>query len=166
MTDTAGLRESGDEIEREGIRRAENAVKAADLVIWLKEEGETLPALPKETPVVTVGAKCDIQKQNGCDVNLSSLTGEGLEALKALMYARGAGEDLDGAYLMEERHYRAVERAAEAAARAIAAAEGGLYAELYAEDVKAAWLALGELSGETASEAVINEIFAKFCVGK
>ncbi len=166
LTDTAGLRESGDEIEREGIRRAENAVKAADLVIWLKEEGETLPALPKETPVVTVGAKCDIQKQSGCDVNLSSLTGEGLEALKALMYARGAGEDLDGAYLMEERHYRAVERAAEAAARAIAAAEGGLYAELYAEDVKAAWLALGELSGETASEAVINEIFAKFCVGK
>lgn len=166
LTDTAGLRDSADEIEREGIRRAENAVRAADLVIWLKEDGEILPELPQDTPVITVGSKCDICSRSGADVNVSAVTGEGLDKLKALMYERGVGADAEGAYLMEERHYRAVERAAEAAERAIAAAEGGLYAELYAEDVKSAWLALGELSGETSSEAVISEIFEKFCVGK
>lgn len=164
LVDTAGLRESGDLIEREGIRRAEQTIASADVIVWLKEEGAP-PVSPAETPVIAVGAKSDLTRRTDCDVVLSSKTGEGIEALKALLYERGLGREND-VYLLEERHYRAAQEACEAAAAALSAVEGGLPAELYAEDVKCAWFALGAFSGETAAENVITEIFEKFCVGK
>lgn len=165
LTDTAGLRESCDEIEREGIRRAENAIRAADVVVYLKEEGDDM-RFPEGVPVITVCAKCDLGRKTDCDVCLSSVTGEGIGTLRALLYERGFGRENDGAYLMEERHYRAVEEAYQAILRAKKGAEEGLSAELYAENLKAAYVALGRISGETATEDVIAEIFSKFCVGK
>ncbi len=164
LVDTAGLRESDHAIEREGIRRAEKAIAAADVIVYLKEDGEDF-AFPADTPCITVGAKCDLKRRNDCDVVLSSLTGEGLEAFRELLYSRGYGQESD-VFLLEERHYRAVKDAAEAVSAARSAVESGLPAELYAEDVKRAWESLGTISGETASETVITEIFEKFCVGK
>ena len=164
LVDTAGLRESDHAIEREGIRRAEKAIAAADVIVYLKEDGEDF-AVPADTPCITVGAKCDLKRRTDCDVVLSSLTGEGLEAFRELLYSRGYGQESD-VFLLEERHYRAVKDAAEAVFAARSAVESGLPAELYAEDVKRAWESLGTISGETASETVITEIFEKFCVGK
>ncbi len=165
LTDTAGLHEGADAVEREGIRRAEQAIKGADVVVYLKESGEKIE-LPEGVPVITVGAKCDLKREEGCDLLLSSLTGEGIEELLELLYTRGYGRENEGVYLLEERHYRAILRAHEAALEAISAIGGGLPPELYAEDLHRAYLALGEITGETATEAVINEIFDKFCVGK
>lgn len=164
LTDTAGLRESDNEIEREGIRRAENAVRAADIVLWLKEEGEEIE-LPQGTPVIKVCAKSDLHHVADCDISVCALTGEGIAELKSLLYERGYGRENDGVYLMEERHYSAAQRAYEHVQTALSSVET-LVVELYAEDVKNAWRALGEISGETATEAVITEIFNKFCVGK
>ena len=164
LNDTAGLREGADEVEREGIRRAENAVRGADVVIYLKEEGDGIE-LPASVPVITVGAKCDLSRKTGCDLNLSSRTGEGIERLKQRLYEVGYGQESD-VFVLEERHYRAAQNAREAVLAAIGAAEGGLPPELYAEDVKRAWYELGSFSGETATESVIAEIFEKFCVGK
>ena len=165
VTDTAGLRESSDEVEREGIRRAENAIKGADVIVWLRtEEGEQPPAFPA-VPVITAGAKSDLNRQTGCDVAISSLTGEGIGELKRLLYERGFGGD-DGAYLLEERHYEAVCNALAGTEAALRGVESGLPSELYAEDVKRAYTSLGEISGETAAENIIDEIFSKFCVGK
>lgn len=164
LYDTAGLREGADEVEREGIRRAENAVKGADLIVYLKESGDGF-SFPAETPVITVGAKCDLSRRTDCELSVSSRTGEGLAALKALMYERGYGRESD-IFVLEERHYRAAEAAYAAAVSALGGAEGGLPPELYAEDVHRAWYELGLFSGETATEAVISEIFEKFCVGK
>ncbi len=165
ITDTAGLRESGDAIEREGVRRAREAIMGADVIVWLKEEGEA-PAFPAGTPVITVGAKSDLHRRDDCDVVLSSYTGEGLSALKEKLYEVGFGKENDGAFLLSERHYRAAEAALCAVREAKTAAESGLLPELYAEDIRRAWETLGTLSGETASEAVVTEIFEKFCVGK
>ncbi len=166
LIDTAGLREGTDTVEREGIRRAELAVKNADLILWLKENGSAKEdELPPDTPVITVGAKCDFVKKEGCDVLVSSVTGEGLDKLKELMYERGFGRESD-VFVLEERHYRAASDAYEAVLKAERSVRDGLPAELYAEEVHAAWIALGAFSGETASEAVISEIFEKFCVGK
>lgn len=163
LIDTAGLRESGDEIEREGIRRAERAIESADLIVYLKEDDHL--SFPEGTPVITVGAKSDLgHAAEGCDVCLSALTGEGIEELKELMYERGYGRESD-VCLLEERHYRSVRESYEAVNEALSAVNDAPV-ELYAEDVKRAWMALGALSGETASEAVVNEIFEKFCVGK
>lgn len=164
FTDTAGLRESDDEIEREGIRRAENAVKAADAVLWLKEEGET-PAFAAGANVITVGAKSDLRRVPDCDITVSARTGEGIEELKKLLVERCCGTVTGGLYLLEERHYSAAERAHGHVLAALSSVRT-LPPELYAEDVKRAWEALGEISGETATEAIITEIFEKFCVGK
>lgn len=165
LTDTAGLHECGDEIEREGIRRAENAIKGADVIVYLKEKEDDI-SLPHETPVITVGAKCDIRKTEDCDVSLSALTGEGLWVLRELLYERGFGEQSDETYLMEERHYEAVREALEALGETLEGIAAELPAELCAEGLKRAYTALGTISGETASESVIEEIFSKFCVGK
>ena len=166
LTDTAGLRESTDEIETEGVRRAESAVKGADVIVWLKEEDTPPVTFPAGTPVITVGAKSDIVKREGYDVTLSARTGEGLELLKKLLVERGFAEGSEGVLLMEERHFAAVGAAHAAVCRALEAVEGGLPAELYAQDVREGWEALGLLSGDTAAESVIAQIFEKFCVGK
>ncbi len=165
LFDTAGLRERGSKTEREGIRRAENAAKGADLLLYLKEEGDGVK-LPEGVPVVTVGAKSDLGKKRECDLCVSAKTGEGLEALRELLYERGFGRENDGAYLFEERHREALLDAREALRRALEGAAAGAFTELVAEDLKSAYTALGRISGETASEDVIEEIFSKFCVGK
>lgn len=173
LFDTAGLRESADEIEREGIRRARNAVLGADVIVYLKEEGDDFQF--PDVPVITVHAKSDLKKsdlkknagerEDGA-LSVSSLTGEGIDTLKELLYEKGFGHENDEAFLMEERHFHALARARESVERAGEAASAGLPSELYAEDLKAAYSALGEISGETALEKVIEEIFSKFCVGK
>ena len=164
LTDTAGLRESSDAVEREGVRRAKAAIEGADVIVWLRDEAPA-PAFPAGTPVITVGAKSDLARKKDCDVVLSSRTGEGLDALRALLYERGFGRENDGAFLLSERHVRALEQAL-AAVRAAQAAVDTCPPELYAEDIRCAWQALGAISGETANERVIDEIFSKFCVGK
>ncbi len=164
--DTAGLHESRDAVERDGIARAEKAIRSADLIVWLKD-GELLPVdFPDGVPVLTVGAKSDIEKHGNCDLTVSARTGEGMERLKNLIYERGYGKENDGVYLMEERHYNALAEAKKYVERSIKTVESGAPAELYAEDITLALNALGQVSGESASEVVINEIFEKFCVGK
>ena len=165
LTDTAGLRESCDEIEQEGIRRAENALKSADLIVYLKEDGDKF-TFPEDVPCITVGAKSDLEKKSGCDILLSAHTGEGIEELKKLLYEKGFGQENEGAFLVEERHRRAVEEALEAVLRAKEGASSGAFSELFAQDLKAAYFALGKITGETANEEILNEIFSKFCVGK
>ncbi len=164
--DTAGLHESENEIERDGISRAEKAVKSADLVLWLKEGNKFPFELNEGTQVISVGAKSDLGKKDGCDIPVSAKTGEGIEELLKLIYEKGYGRENDGVYLMEERHYRALEEAAKDVAKAIDSILKELPAELYAEDISAALGALGSISGENVSDAVIAEIFEKFCVGK
>ncbi len=165
LIDTAGLRESENEIEAEGIRRAQQAISAADLVVHVKDGDSLSLQVPPQTPVITVASKSDLHRGDG-DVCVSSVTGEGIETLKGLLYEKGFGRENDGAFLMEERHYYAVEGALSAVKRALEGVSAGLPAELYALEIKNAWEFLGTLSGETANETIISEIFAKFCVGK
>jgi len=167
LTDTAGLREGAEEIEAEGIRRAKQAIEGADVVVWVRETASDQPSVPQDAELIVVGSKLDLgRRDEACDVRISVTTGEGIDELKNLLYERGFGKENDGAFLMEERHYSAVKEARAAMADALTAIEGGLFAELYAEDLKRAYVALGTLSGETASEEIVNEIFSKFCVGK
>ena len=164
LTDTAGLRESADKVEQEGVRRAKDAIRGADVIVWLRDEAPA-PDFPAATPASTGGAKRHLARRGGCDVLVSSVTGEGLDDLRALLYERGFGRENDDAFLLSERHYRALLAASDAVKEALRAVktEPG---ELYAEDVRRAWEALGAISGETANESIIDEIFSRFCVGK
>lgn len=165
LIDTAGLCTGADLIEAEGVRRAEGAIRAADLILYLREKDDGVE-LPADTPVITVAAKCDLGRRADCDVAVSSRTGEGLDTLRELIYERGYGRENDGVFLLEARHYEALKRAREEVRSARTAIEDGLAAELYLEDLRAARRTLGEITGDTASESVINAIFEKFCVGK
>lgn len=174
--DTAGMRESGDAIENIGIERAEAIVRAADVVVFvadlisgIDEEDARILAMVHGKPLIKVLNKSDITKDEtptDADVHTSAMTGEGILKLKELLYEKSFGDrSEDAAFLIEERHYDALRRAKESIVKAINACESEPL-DLIGIDVKAAWDALGEITGETATETIIEEIFAKFCVGK
>lgn len=176
LYDTAGVRESGDKIESIGIERAEAIVKSADVVVFvadstreLDEEDGRVLALTSGKPLIKLMNKIDISKDEtptDADVRTSAVTGAGIERLKELLYEKSMGErSEDVAFLVEERHYDALVRAKDRLLSAIRAC-GVEPLDLIGIDVKGTWDCLGEITGETATETIINEIFEKFCVGK
>ena len=104
--------------------------------------------------------------ETDADVRTSAVTGEGIERLKTLLYEKSFSSlTEDAAFLIEERHYDALTRAQTHLKNAIFACESQPL-DLIGIDIKCAWDMLGEITGETATERIIEEIFAKFCVGK
>ena len=175
LYDTAGVRESGDRIESIGIEKAESIVRAADVVVFVADSAAGTDAedarvleLARDKPLVKVVNKIDLtddETPTDADVLTSAVTGEGIEKLKSLLYEQSFGDrGEDAAFLIEDRHYAALEKAKEHLKKAVASCGGPL--ELVGIDVTEAWERLGEITGETASEAIIEEIFSKFCVGK
>lgn len=177
LYDTAGVRESGDMIENIGIERAESIMRSADVAVFVadysagvdEEDGKVLEML-KDKPLIKVFNKIDLttdETSTDADVMTSAVTGAGIQKLKRLLYEKSFGErGEDAAFLIEERHFDALQRAQASLQKAIAACNFGQPLDLIGIDVKEAWDALGEITGETATEAIIEEIFSKFCVGK
>nr|MDE7379558.1 tRNA uridine-5-carboxymethylaminomethyl(34) synthesis GTPase MnmE [Clostridia bacterium] len=100
------------------------------------------------------------------DVAVSSVDGSGLEALKNEIEKKAVGgKSLDNAYVIEERHYDALKRATALLSSAAKEIES-FPLDVLSLDIREAWRVLGEITGETADEEIINTVFAKFCVGK
>ena len=177
LYDTAGVRESEDAIENIGITRAESIIAACDVAVFVAdlsrgvdEEDAKVLQMVEGKPLIKVFNKVDATSDDtttDADVHTSAVTGEGIQRLKQLMYEKGFGgaRTEDAAFLIEERHFSALTRAAEHLEKAIFACEFQPL-DLIGIDVKASWDDLGEITGETATEAIIEEIFSKFCVGK
>lgn len=177
LYDTAGVRESEDTIESIGIDRAESIIRSCDVAVFvadlsrgLDEDDARVLEMLRGKPLIKVFNKVDAitdETETDADVHTSALTGEGVNALKELLYTRGFGGERveDAAFLIEERHYDALRRTKERLQAAITACDFQPL-DLIGIDIKAAWDALGEITGETATEAIITEIFEKFCVGK
>ncbi len=176
LYDTAGVRESADMIENIGIERAQSIIRSADVAVFVvdfglgvDEEDARVLQMLQDKPLVKVVNKADTlqdETETDADVYTSAVTGEGIERLKALLLEKGFGDrSEDAAFLIEERHFKALQRAEDALCRAIVACKTQPL-DLIGIDVKEGWDALGEITGETATEAIIEEIFAKFCVGK
>lgn len=176
LYDTAGVRESADAIENIGIEKAADIIRAADVAVFVAdymnadEEDARVLEMLKGKPLIKVFNKIDLtndETDTDADVYTSAVTGTGIEKLKSLLYEKSFGaRGEDAAFLIEERHYDALCRAKEALVRAINACRMGQPLDLIGIDVKESWDALGEITGETATEAIIEEIFSKFCVGK
>jgi tRNA modification GTPase len=178
VTDTAGLREAGGAVEKEGIRRALARVEDADLVLWVVDAANphwTAPvpqsaAIDRQNAaanrVLTVLNKVDLAPQvAGGDTCVSAKTGEGLVALVALLTARaeaslGSGET--AGVVTRARHRAELELAAAALGRFREAKAP----ELKAEELRAAAHHLGRLTGRIGVEEVLGAIFAEFCIGK
>ena len=168
LIDTAGIREQAGEIESIGIERARRILASADVVVCLSETGDfSASAGVEKERVINVFSKVDgITPFGNYDIKISSLTGEGLESLKkAIAHRATGGRALDNAYVIEERHYFALKRAQTALLSAIDGLRN-FPLDVVSLDLRAVWQTLGEITGETADEEIINTVFEKFCVGK
>ena len=176
LYDTAGIRESENEIENIGISRARRLIEGADLVLFVVDASERLSdedlniyqSLAEKKKMVIYN-KTDLGEgvcEPPADIRVSAKTGENVDYLRQEMFARCMdGYDADGEFIIEERHHAAILRASEELSAALSEC-GKVPLDLLGIHLKAAWEALGEISGETANERIIDEIFAKFCVGK
>ena len=168
LVDTAGLREGGDAVEREGMARSRSRVADADLVLWLVEPGGPVPAQDGGTRTLVVRTKADLRSvpPDPAQMLVSATTGMGVAALMAHVAAAaraGLGEG-DDALVTRERHRVALARCADALRRVAAAPSAAL--ELVAEDLRLALRALGEVAGRVGVEDVLDRLFAGFCIGK
>ena len=117
---------------------------------------------------IVISNKSDIAEEGGeaADIRVSAKTGENIAALKTMMFEKSmGGYDSDAAFLIEKRHYDALAGALSEVKQAQTLC-GKVPLDLLGVHLKAAWDKLGEISGKTATEEIINEIFSKFCVGK
>jgi len=172
LVDTAGLRESRDEVERLGMARTEQELQGADVVLVVFEAGrpEAPPdPLPDSRRRITVFNKIDlvaggVPGRHGDAVHVSAKTGAGVEALRAaLLEAVGWDGSGESVFLARERHLRALQ----ATRRHLEAAAGetGRW-EFCAEELRLAQEALGSITGRVSAEDLLGEIFSRFCIGK
>ena len=190
LTDTAGLRDSGDLVEQEGVRRSRERVASADLLMLVLDVSQDLSGADFDLlelyrgDLLIVANKSDLDprwdvthlKKFVADAqqriaSVSAKTGHGVDALKARILdlaLRGkAASLLDSVVLTQAPHEEAMRRAEELAGHVEATLkEGKLSAEFLAGDLRGVLDALGEIVGLSSREDVIHAIFAKFCIGK
>ena len=170
LVDTAGIRESHDPIEQEGVARARRKAESADLMLWL-DDGEDSPSPTMESPALLVRTKIDLEAAaalagDAANLAISAKTGAGvdrlLDAIADLAEERMSSRE--PALLTLERHRRGFQDARKALASALApdVAEP----ELIAEDLRRAASAMDRIVGRIGVEDVLGEIFARLCVGK
>jgi len=181
IIDTAGLREGADTVEREGIRRAKEAIAKADRVLLmiddrLDDSGEDLLAdLPEGLPITRIRNKIDLtgrlpgvrQTEEGLEINLSVKAGLGLDDLRQHLkecagYDGGAGE----VFIARRRHLDALAQAYEAVRNGYQQLQESRAPELLAEDLRSAQYALSEITGAFTSDDLLSRVFGSFCIGK
>ena len=182
LIDTAGLRNSENLVEREGIRRARDQITKADAVLWLSDDSQDLDdreyaptEWPGQIPVIRVRNKIDLsgrqpgrtQTTSGTEIAISAREGTGLDSLRAhLKQIAGYQEQVEGVFLARRRHLDALTRAREALCLASTSLRAQHTPEITAEELRLAQQALGEITGEFTSEDLLGKIFSSFCVGK
>ncbi len=186
LVDTAGIRaQTTDAVERIGIERSRAALAQADLALMLVDSSQPVSAsdweierLVRGKPALLVENKIDLPGAHHPPadflpgvprVALSALTGEGLDALETSLVEQITGGQVvtgDAAIVSNPRHQALIARAIDHLETAIEAQKGGLSPDLVSVDVREAVDALGEITGETATEDLLNTIFSKFCIGK
>jgi tRNA modification GTPase len=165
FVDTAGLRDSEDEIESQGIALARRRAASADLRLFLTEGAERVEGVDLLSGDLQVGAKADLYPGSG--LRVSGVTGQGVDKVLAEVSARLGARSAGAALITRERHRVSVVRAL--AALELAAAEVDerlIQVELVGEHLRAAVHALDVLIGRVDVEDVLGEVFARFCVGK
>jgi len=184
VADTAGIRETSDVIEAEGIRRARQALESADIVLLIRDASESaLPddslyaEVPSGARTITVANKIDLlppgtlrqaeEADGGDPVWISARTGSGIDVLrKRILQVIGASEPAEGAFSARQRHVDALKRAGNHLAEGFQALERYQAGELLAEELRLAQQALGEITGEMLPNDLLGEIFSSFCIGK
>ncbi|MBR9870240.1 MAG: tRNA uridine-5-carboxymethylaminomethyl(34) synthesis GTPase MnmE [Gammaproteobacteria bacterium] len=189
IIDTAGLRDSPDEVEQIGIARAWEEIRQADRILLMVDGTTTdqtepheiwpdfIDQLPKNAPVTVIRNKVDLSgEQVGiCDepgqaapvVRLAAKEAEGLDILRDHLKACiGFASTTEGGFLARRRHLDALERARDSLIQGQSQLQGYGAGELLAEDLKAAQDSLGEITGHLTPDELLGKIFSSFCIGK
>jgi tRNA modification GTPase len=185
LIDTAGLRDTEDVVEAEGVRRSQKAFEQADLVVYLKdlshpfdsEERTEITGFQKraaQTPFLLVGTKLDLEDRSQeerirYDLKISALKERNIEELKKLMKQRALeNKDYDTSSLLvtSSRHRDGLQKARENIHHAIQALDQGMTGDFLSIDLRAALKELGTITGEITTEDLLDSIFSRFCIGK
>ena len=195
LFDTAGLRETTDELEQEGMSRAEGAIQQADVLIMVFDQSQALTErdldfmhLYKEKPRVLVLSKQDLAAKISLEdvqaivrpdeipngpateyLQVSAVTGEGLDQLKRSLKALAIGrqqEAGDSVLVSRLRHKVLLAQAVEGLQNALVAIDETQSAECVALELRVALQALGEIVGAVTNEDILDKIFKEFCIGK
>lgn len=179
IIDTAGLHDSQDIVEREGIRRARRELELADHILLIMDQSRPDDALHLELPPGIKGTeihnKIDLagqaprleQGEGWTRVYLSAKTGAGIELLKQhLKQALGAENIGEGQFLARSRHLQALERVLENLRQGLQQLQQYQAGELLAEELRLAQQHLAEITGEFSSDDLLGAIFSSFCIGK
>jgi tRNA modification GTPase len=168
FVDTAGLRETADPVEQEGVTRARQLAEQADLVLHLVAPDEDVPRLSSERQVLRVATKGDLNRiRHDCDLSISALSGEGLpELLERVEHLAQDMVNPAHASISRERHRALFMESHQMLQRAHSMLETNQAIELATEDVRLAVRALARVTGRLDVEDVLDRLFSGFCIGK
>ena len=176
IVDTAGLRETDDVVEAEGVRRAQREIDQADHVLLIIDQSHPAPPPAIVHAALTeVHNKIDLSAARPCidhlddraRVWLSAKTGEGIDLLRGhLKQVAGVSEANEGQFLARTRHLDALQRVAAHLQTGRQQLEVNHAGELLAEELRLAQQALSTITGEFSSDDLLGEIFSSFCIGK
>jgi tRNA modification GTPase len=178
IADTAGIRESSDLIEAEGIRRARAAMENSDLALLVldltdpgNDHSRLFDEIPADLSLIRVWNKCDVSSRreevSSNTVNISAKTGEGLDGLRSLIKEQaGLSSHHEGSFSARTRHLDAIRRTRDHIRAGKAQLVENNAPELLAEELRLAQKALGEITGEFLPDDLLGAIFASFCIGK
>ncbi len=180
IIDTAGLRESDNAVEKEGIRRAHAEILKADKILLLIDandpEADTLlKTLPSNVSITKIYNKIDllkiqpeiIENENGTQIYLSVKKGIGMDLLEQhLKQSVGFDGATDNVFISRRRHIEALTKGEQCVKNALEQLQNNLAGELVAEDLRQAQNHLSEITGEFTSDDLLGKIFSSFCIGK
>ena len=183
IIDTAGLRDTDDEVEKIGIERSWREIERADVVLLLVDarsgvgeaDRQILARLPERLRRITVYNKIDLSgadaerhdEAEGVAISLSAKANQGIELLRAELLRVAGWHPAEDVFIARERHLRALAAAQEHIAAASAVVRSKLPAlELFAEELRLAQRSLGEITGEFSADDLLGVIFSRFCIGK
>lgn len=180
IIDTAGLHDSDDVVEQEGIRRAHNEINNADIILLVFDSRDSkanlsiLPDSVKNKPKILVRNKIDLAGHkssvkkvgNITEISISAKNGDGIDTLReSLSEFAGLNSGIEGVFVARKRHLDAIEETLEFINSASSQLNSGS-SELVAEDLRQAGMKLGQITGEFSSDDLLGEIFSSFCIGK
>jgi tRNA modification GTPase len=178
LLDTAGIRETTEVIEQEGIRRSIGAMNDADLILFvldaqrgISEEEKLLMEKAPPNKTLLLWNKIDVSNAAAPSsaVGVSAKTGEGLDELKLLLDQkiwRSGPPSKEEVVITSVRHKQALDQAAEALSELIQGLRSGTSPEFLSSDMRKALFELGTIIGLDITEDILSAIFSKFCVGK
>lgn len=183
IIDTAGLRDTDDEVEKIGIARTWQEIERADVVLLLVDaragiadaDRAILARMPERLQRITVHNKIDLLEQaperhpesDGIAISLSAKANLGIDLLRQELLRVAGWHQAEDVFIARERHLRALASAQDHVAAARAIVEGKFPAlELFAEELRLAQQALGEITGEFTADDLLGVIFSRFCIGK